>query len=421
MSLTAEPRASDSPPAGPPGHKRRSVWPRRLLIALAVLVAILVLIRIVLDPVAAYFTRKTLDETEGIEGRFEGVHVSVLPPGYEIRELELIEEPGGSWERPLLSAERIGVALEWRKLLEARLSARMRVEEPSIIYTKREAAKPPAEAPEIPDVDAQLRELLPARVDRIEVVRGRLTFRDVTAAGTPDLGLHRIEVAAENLATRPGLGNGQPATLSLSGLVGKSGDLSAFVSVNPFADQLEFAGNAALRGWKVAELYEFTKAAADMKASRGTLDLFVEFKAANGAINGGVKPVLKNVEVRSTDDSFGSELKAWAADTALDLFSDRVPGRNAVATVIPIKGRLDDPQLQVWPTVLNVVRNAFVQGIASGFSSLPPPTSPKREGVLSQAVDALKEDEGPAEAQPVSGKDADRQGGEGESNKEEKK
>jgi Domain of Unknown Function (DUF748) len=386
-----------------PARSVRSPWLRRLLIAGAVLVALVIVIRIVLDPVAAHFTHKALNEAEGIRGDFDSVHVSVLPPGYEIRQLSIIEEPGGSWKRPLLRAERTAVSLEWRRLLSAELSARLRVEEPKIIYVKHPAAPEPPKKPEIPDVDAQLRQLIPARVDRIEVVRGTLVYRDAETKGHPDIGVSRIEVAAENLATRPKLGSGQPATVSLSALVGKSGDLSAFVSANPFADQLTFAGNAALRGLKVAELYEFEKAAADLQTPKGTLDLFAEFTAKNGALSGGVKPVLKNVEVRPTSDDFGNELEAWVADAALDLFSDRVPGRNAVATVIPIKGRLDDPKLQVWPTVLSVVRNAFVQGISSGFSSLPPPTAKEDQNVVEQAVDALKKDEGPAKAQPEGG------------------
>jgi uncharacterized protein DUF748 len=377
------------------------VWPRRLLIALGVFVALLIIIRIVLDPIAAHFTHKALNEAEGIRGDFEGVHVTVLPPGYAIRQLTLIESPGGDWKRPLLKAKRVAVGLEWQRLLHTELSARMRVEEPKITYVKRPGApKPEAKKPEIPDVDEQLRQIMPARVDRIEVVRGEFLYRDKETEGHPDIGVHDIEVAAENLATRPGLGNGQPATVSMSALVGKSGNFSSFVSVNPFADQLEFAGNARMSGLKVAELYDFEKAAADIQTPKGTLDMFAEFNAKNGAITGGVKPVLKNVEVRPAKDNFGTKIKAWAADTALDLFSDRVPGRNAVATIVPIKGRLDDPKAQVWPTVLSVIRNAFVQGISSSFASLPPPTSDKKEGVVEQTVDALKKDQPPAKAQP---------------------
>ena len=126
-----------------------------------------------------------------------------------------------------------------------------------------------------------------------------------------------------------------------------------------------------------------------------------EKKPDSQPVSGGVKPVLKNVKVRPTEDDFGNKLKAWIADKGLRLFSDRVPDRNAVVTVIPIKGRLDDPDVQLWPSVLGVVRNAFVEGISSGFTHLPPPTADKPQGKFEQVKKALKKDEGPPEAQPV--------------------
>jgi hypothetical protein len=52
------------------------------------------------------------------------------------------------------------------------------------------------------------------------------------------------------------------------------------------------------------------------------------------------------------------------------------------------------------PTILGVIRNAFVEGLASGFSNLPPKTAEKKEGVLKQTWQALKKGEGPPEAQP---------------------
>jgi hypothetical protein len=116
--------------------------------------------------------------------------------------------------------------------------------------------------------------------------------------------------------------------------------------------------------------------------------------------------VLKNVKVRPTDDDFGNKLKAWVADKGLRLFSDRVPDRNAVVTVIPIKGRLDAPDVQLWPTVLGVIRNAFVEGLSSGFTHLPPPTAEKPQGKFEQVKKALKKDEGPPDAQPVPQQDA---------------
>jgi hypothetical protein len=388
-----------------PARARR--WPRRVLIALGVLLVLVVIVRLVLDPIAAHYTRQALSQAKGMDSRFEGVHVTVFPPGYEIRQLAVIETPGGSWKRPLFEVDRARVSLDWRRLFKARLSLALRLDEPKIKVTQRSEA--PTEVKEqvekhkpraASDVANKLEEMMPARVDRIEARRGEFSFRDIGAAGFPEVALHRIEAAIENIATRPALGEGQPTTASVSAVLGESGDLSVFVSSDLFAKSVNLAGNAALRGWKVAELYELEKARTKLQTPKGTLDLFTEFKVRNGYISGGVKPVLKNVEVKPADENFFTKVKAWVADTALDLFSDRVPGRDAVATVVPLRGHLDDPDVQIVPTVLSILRNAFVEGISSGFSHLPPPIAKDDKGLLGQASDTLQKDKGPAPAQP---------------------
>jgi hypothetical protein len=409
MTESTVPSSPSSTRHGVPEHavRHHRAWPRRTLIALVALLVLVVTIRIVLDPIAEHYTRKALAEAQGMEGKLESVHVTVFPPGYEIRGLQVVEKPGGTWKRPLFDVERAAVSIYWQRLIRGQIASELRLDEPKIRITqhseapdevKKEVEKRKPESAS--DVPAKLNALLPARVERIEIRRGSFSFRDANSAKQPEIALSRIEMAVENLATRAKLAEGRPATASLSAVLGKSGDLSGFVSADLFAKQLNIAGNMALRGWQVKELYELEKANAELQTPQGTLDMFAEFKVKNGTISGGVKPVLKNVEVRPTEDSIGNKIKAWAADTALDLFSDDVPGRDAVATVVPIQGKIDDPQAQVLPTVLSIVRNAFVQGIASGFSHLPPPRSGDKDGVLTQAADALQKDNGPAKAQP---------------------
>ena len=50
---------------------------------------------------------------------------------------------------------------------------------------------------------------------------------------------------------------------------------------------------------------------------------------------------------------------------------------------------MDDPDLQLVPTILGVVRNAFVRGLADSLEGLPPPKAKEKEGVLEQARRAL--------------------------------
>jgi hypothetical protein len=382
------------------GHHSLPRWLRRSLLALTIIIAVVVIIRLVLDPVATHFTRKALDDADGIRGDFHSVHVTVLPPGYQIRRIKIVEHPGDDWKHPLFYAERVAVRVDWRALFHGRLAAQARLDEPKIVISKREEAKKKAAAG-MPDVQAALQRVIPARVDRIEVRDGEVLYRDLTAPRHPEIWLHRLELAVENIATRPRLAHGQPVTVTGRATLGRSGAVTMFVSADPFERQLEFAGEAAVKGWKVAELYDLIEPATDLQTPKGTLDVFVEFKAAGGRITGGVKPVLKNVEVRPTEDKLGNKLKAWLADKGLELFSDRVPDRNAVATVVPIKGKLDAPDIQLWPTVLGVIRNAFVEGISSGFTHLPPQTAGKPQGKVEQVKDALKKDEGPPKAQPT--------------------
>jgi hypothetical protein len=183
-------------------------------------------------------------------------------------------------------------------------------------------------------------------------------------------------------------------------VVGKSGDMNLFVTADPFASPLAFGGRFELVGLRVDELYDFVAPKTQLHAPEGTLDLFAEFTAKKGRIHGGVKPVMKNVEVRAAEPGVWTKIKAWFADSAVEIASDRVPGRDAVATVVPIEGDVTSPDLQLWPTVLGVIRNAFVEGIASGFAHLPPPKAEKKQGVVEQAKDALDEDKGPPKAQP---------------------
>ena len=363
---------------------------------------LVVLFRLVLDPIATYATRKGLAKLDGFRGDFDHVHVTLFGPGYTISRLKLIEEPGGSWKAPIFYAETIHMGVDWRRLLHRQVVAVVRIVEPKveILSTKEESAKSKA-ARKVPDLSAQMQTVTPLELARLEIVRGEVLFRDLTEERHPELWVHQIELAAENLPTREKFAGARPTTISARGMLGRSGQLSLFVSADPFASPLAFAGRFELRDFRAAELYDFIAPKTKLQTPRGTIDLFAEFTVKNGRLDGGVKPVLKNVEVRPVESGAWDRFKAWLVDKAIKIASDRVPGRNAVATVVPLEGPLTDADVQLWPAVFGVVRNAFVEGVASSFANLPPEKSGQSQGVISQAADALKKDKGPPKAQPV--------------------
>jgi len=378
-------------------HIQRFRGARRLAVVAVVLAALFIGFRLALDPIAAHETRQGLARMHGFRGTFDRVHVSLVPLGYTITHLKIVQEPGGRWDAPIFYADKTHVDLVFHRLLHRQLVAKVRVVRPKIIV-ENEGAKPgPKRAP---DLSAQLRQVTPLDVERIEIVRGEVLFRDETEPRRPEVWVHGLDLAAENLATRERLAAGRPATLSAKGVLGRSGQLSLFVSSDPYASPLAFAGRFEVVGLRAAELYDWIEEKTKLHAPEGTIDLYAEFHASGGRIEGGVKPVLKNIHVEPAEPGVGDRLKAWLANIGIKLASDRVPGRNAVATTVPIEGRLADPDVQLWPAIVGVVRNAFVEGVSSGFAHLPPPEAPHGESKLDQTKHALEKKEGPPKAQP---------------------
>jgi Domain of Unknown Function (DUF748) len=382
-------------------------WLRRLLIGLAVFAAVLIIGRLVLDPLAARYLRRTLAKGENMQGTFSSLHVSLLPPAAEIWNFKLIEKPGGRWDEPLVYSQYTRASVLWRQLLRGHVVGQVRMENPKLVMLRQHEKK----AEKAPAAAEEAQEMFPLKLDLLEIVDGEVLLGIGKGKRAPQLWLHDLDLVANNMATKKALMEGEPSTLKMTGHVQRTGKVKATAEMDPFAKQLTFTTKWSMTGLEAEELYAFIKHESDLKAESGEIDVYFEAKANSGVLRGGVKPILKNLEIRSDTKDLGDKIKASLADTAVELLSDDIPGRDAVATTIPIRGKIDDPGAQLLPTVLGVIRNAFVVGLSEGFTNLPPKVAGKKENPIKQAWDALTDDDQPPEAQPEKGEKTAEQAG----------
>jgi uncharacterized protein involved in outer membrane biogenesis len=404
--------------------RRRS---RRLLVALAAVAVVLVAARLALDPLATWRTRRALDDLPGMRGRFSDVEVKLLDLSYAIHDLRIEKRTGGGASLPFFEAARVKFGLHGKELLGGHVVARIDLDRPKLNLIQasdeaeaaqaakpgadaaevaaRSATRPGQEAHETPTVGRKLAELAPFLADRVQIRRGEVLWIDAREPEKPRVWLHDVEATIENFATRAALSRGEPTVLAARGTLQKSGKLSFFATADPLAKKLTFAGQGRLERLRLAELGELLAAKQDVVPDAGTLDLSIRFRAAEGRLSGGIRPFLEDAGTRAAAPGLGPKLKSFLADASLEIFEDDVPGREAVATTIPISGRVDDPDLQLVPTILGVVRNAFVRGLADSVTGLPPPKAKEREGVLEQARRALSPGRGKQpRAQPTEGR-----------------
>lgn len=355
-----------------PWYRKRWVW------LLAGLVLVVIGVRLALNPVADHYTRRWLNQFPTLGGDYEGLSISVLPPALELRDLRLYEKPRVGNEPPLVQAERVRGRLMVGRLLQGDLVVRARMDEPKLSYVIRKPVEREVEetARRLEEPARELLRLvraLPAHTtERLELRDGELLIVDAREQGSPSVHVHGLEATLENLPTSAELSGGLPTLFAASGTVEESGQLSLFLTLDTFQKQPTFAGRMRLSGQQLSDFNDLVRAKADVTIPKGTMDLSAVFVARDGRIHGSLKPDLKGMDFKAADDDLGSKIKAALGDVALSLTEDQRPGEDRLATVVPINGRLKKPGIGLGSAVVGVLRNAFVEGIASGFKGMVP-------------------------------------------------
>jgi hypothetical protein len=381
---------------------------KRLVLVLAGVALVVLALRLLLDPLATWRTRRILEGLDGMRGTFSDVEIRLLDLSYAIRDLRIEKVQREGAALPFFEVERASFGLHWRELLRGNLVARIDLDGPKVNVIEAKGSGEASEGQEIeeaPKVGRRLGELAPFLVDRAQAKDGEILFVDAREPEQPRLRFHGIEATLENFATRAALSRGEPTVLAGRGTLQRSGRVSVFASADPLAKELTFAGQAKLEGLKLVELGELFAAKTGLEPDKGVLDLSIRFQAADGRISGGIRPILKDPGTRPAEPGLRAKIESGLADAALDIFSDDVPGRDAVATTIPLSGTVDDPDAQAIPTIVGILRNAFVRGLADSFAGLPPPRAAEREGALEQARRGLSRGEGQPRAQPEKGEE----------------
>ena len=377
----------------------------RLLVVLAILAVVLVGARLALDPLVAWRTRIVLSHLEGMRGRFQAIDVSLHDLSYEITGLSIEKVGAGGAATPYFSVERAKLGLYFKELIRGHVVAAVDLERPRMNLISAKSQPKKQEIAEAPKVGRGLQDLVPFRLDRLQVKEGELRWVDASEPEKPVLRLHAIEGTLENFATRKALAQHQPTVLAARGVLQGSGRVNVFATADPLTKKLTFAGQGELRDLRLVEIADLIGAKSGVEPTKGTFDLLIRFQAVDGAITGGVRPIVKGLDMKAHKGGIGPKLKALLSDAAFNIFSDDVPGRDALATTIPIRGSIDDPNVQAVPTILGILRNAFVRGLSDGLSGLPPPTAKKDQNVVEQARRAFSPKRGAQPKAQPTGKD----------------
>jgi len=110
------------------------------------------------------------------------------------------------------------------------------------------------------------------------------------------------------------------------------------------------------------------KAYAAVDAERGAFSLDLELAAAGGEFRGYVKPFIRHLKVLDLgDDDQGFLTKVWegVVEVTSEVLEDQP--RDTIATRVPLRGDIEDPNADVWATIGGLLRNAFIESLRRGL------------------------------------------------------
>ncbi len=342
----------------PARNPRKRRW-RILLLA----VGILVLARLALPYVLLHFANKRLANMPNYHGHIVDLDLALIRGAYAIDSFHLDKKDTVSLKlTPFMSADRIELSVEWKALFDGSLVGELVIGDPELRFTK-EAAEPAATLKDSADFRSLLKDFMPLSVNRVEVHNGVIRYIDNASKPPVDVQMDAVEALVLNLTNAADSTKLLPSSLHATAKV-YGGELTFNMGLAPLADSTRFDLNAELVHTDLTRINDLFKAYGNFDVNKGTFGLYAEMATRDGAFQGYVKPLIKDLDVLGPEDKHdGLFRKFWEAliGTAGGLLKN--PGTDNVATKVTFEGRLDDPKVGTWGAISLSLQNAFIKAL----------------------------------------------------------
>ena len=341
--------------------RRVRSWPRRTVITLAVIGAVLIAARIALPYIVQNRINQRLAAIPGYWGQVDSVGLAIWRGAYKLDGVGIFKVHGAVRE-PFFSARHIDFSVAWRELIHRRIVSDIEVERPELNVV---AAGDKAASQK--DLDrrwqAVIKDVFPLEITHLELRHGLVRYRDLTKVPHVDLFIRDMSVLATGLRNRSGeQGEEFPAKINVEGESLGHGKLALYVQADPLADQPHFHLSAKIDGVNLPELNESLRAYANVDVGRGTFRMAAEMAGRDGGFQGYVKPFFENLDFHNLEDKQkGVFSRVWENVVRGLAWLVKNKARDQVGTRVPFQGRFGDPKVGLGTTIVNLFRHGFIR------------------------------------------------------------
>ena len=335
----------------------------KILWSLGIFVVLLVAARAALPGFVKDAVNRQLMALESYDGHVEDVDLALWRGAYRLDGVRIVKT-GSKEPEPFFNGERVELSVEWRSLLRGRIVAECEMWAPNVNLVRSESKAQSQLGTEVNWAD-ELERTFPFRFNTIIVHDGIATFRAPGIDSKDALKASNIDGRITNMTNVKETGQDTFAGFQATAAVLGTGTAAVGGSANPLARTPTFDLNLTVKGVRLPKVNPWLRKYIKADAEGGEFELYTELAAADGKFRGYAKPIMKDVDIYSSEEPEKNPLKRlWEGivDFAAEVLEDQ--DTEQVAARIPFSGTIQDPDASILPTIVSVMRNAFVSAFA---------------------------------------------------------
>jgi hypothetical protein len=336
---------------------------KKIGITLGSILVLLLVIRLILPYVVLRLVNDRLTKIKGYYGHVEDIDIALIRGAYQLDSIYINKlDTTTNKQTAFFSASEVDLSVEWRALFKGSIVGELIFERPMITFTK-DKVEPKSVRKDSSSFRDLKDDLMPLQVNRVEINRGIIKYRDDFSKPKVDIALTDAYVLALNLRNSYDSTALLPASLRATATI-YEGDLDLNVKLNPLAKDPTFDMNAEIKNTNLVKLNEFFQAYAKVDVNKGSFGLYTEVAAKEGKFKGYVKPLIKDLDVlgkEDRDDNVFRKIWEGLVGTVGEVFENQP--EDQVATKIPFEGSMKNPDTDTWEALINILQNAFIRAI----------------------------------------------------------
>jgi hypothetical protein len=314
-----------------------------------------------------YVNRK-LSEIPGYRAHVQSVTLHLWRGAYQIHNID-IKKTSGKVPVPFFSAPLVDLSLQWHALIFEHAA----VGNIEIHRAKMNIVNGPTKETRQVEVDApwaeKIKQLYPLKINRFAVHDGEIHYRDYSREPSVDLPIDHVQMVGTNFTNSKKLSKSLIADIRIEGRPLHAGDARSQISLDPYAKAPTFAFNLEVKELPLVKLNEFAQAYAGFTFKDGTFKMAMEASARNGGYKGYVEPIFDHMVIFNEESAQNPGKFIWEAILGALTNIVRNHPKDRFGTKAPFAGTFEDPHPDIFATISNAFRNAFVKAFEGSLEN----------------------------------------------------